>query len=178
MPRIDPVDTDSAPEIVKRALATNALDLFGIVAHAESAFEPWLRYSSALLRKLELDPLLRELAILEVAHLSRSEYEWTQHVAITLAVGGTQAQIDAIERDAEAEGPFDDQQRQVLALTREVMLDGAGSERTVAAVVSSLGERQLVELLLVVGNYMGLARLIATTGLEAQAPVVKLPPAS
>ncbi|HEY1832802.1 MAG TPA: carboxymuconolactone decarboxylase family protein [Solirubrobacteraceae bacterium] len=184
MPRIDPVDPDSAPEIVKRAHAANALDLFGIVAHAESAFEPWLRYSSTLLRKLELDPLLRELAILQVAHLSRSEYEWTQHVAITLAVGGTQAQIDAIERDAdvdaeaEAEGSFDERQRQVLVLTREVMLDGVGGERTVAAVVSSLGERQLVELLLVIGNYMGLARLIATTGLEAQAPVVELPPAS
>jgi 4-carboxymuconolactone decarboxylase len=176
MPRIDPVDPDSAPEIVKRALASNALDLFGIVAHAESAFEPWLRYSSALLRKLELDPLLRELAILQVAHLSKSEYEWTQHVAITLAVGGTQEQIDAIERDAEASGPFDGTQLVVLRLTREVLLDGAGSEQTVATVVAALGERQLVELLLVIGNYMGLARLIATTGLEAQAPVFQSPP--
>jgi 4-carboxymuconolactone decarboxylase len=171
MPRIPPVEPDDAPEGIRQALAGSELNLLGIVAHAQSAFEPWLRYSSALLRKLELDPLLRELAILEVAHLSRSEYEWTQHVTIALACGASQAQIDAIAAGDAASEAFDERQQRVLAFTREVALYGAASETAVAELVEDLGSRQLVELLLVIGNYMGIARLIATTGLEAQDPV-------
>jgi 4-carboxymuconolactone decarboxylase len=176
MPRIPSIDPASAPEAIREVLAGSPLNLLGIVAHAESAFEPWLRYSNTLLRRLELDPLLRELAILEVAHLSSSEYEWTQHAAIALAVGASQAQIDAIAAGESSGEHFDAREQAVVAFTREVVIDGAGSEAAVKQLVELLGERQLVELLLVVGNYMGIARLIATVGLEAQDPVVSLPP--
>ena len=64
----------------------------------------------------------------------------------------------------------------MLSFTREVVLEaGAAGEQAVAAMVELLGERGVVELLLVIGNYMGLARLIATVGLEPHEPVVKLP---
>ena len=122
-----------------------------------------------------LNPRLRELAILQVAHLSASRYEWTQHVPIAESFGATPAQIEAIGRDlAEPEGLGADGCA-VLGFTREVIVDGAASERSLADLTARLGERQVVELLLVVGNYMGLARLIATVGLEPQEPVVKLP---
>jgi hypothetical protein len=55
------------------------------------------------------------------------------------------------------------------------VLDGAAGEQAVAAMRARLGERELVELLLVIGNYLGLARLIATVGLEPHEPVVRLP---
>jgi 4-carboxymuconolactone decarboxylase len=176
MPRIASVDPASAPDAIASVLAQSSLNLLGMVAHAESAFEPWLRYSSTLLGRLELDPLLRELAILEVAQLSESEYEWTQHVTIALAVGASQEQVDAIEAGPPGEEILPPRERSVVTFTREVVIDGAGSEAAVEEIVGLLGERQLVELLLVIGNYMGIARLIATVGLEAQDPVVTLPP--
>jgi hypothetical protein len=40
--------------------------------------------------------------------------------------------------------------------------------------VSHLGDRHVVELLLLVGHYMAIARLIATTGLEPDPPLVSL----
>jgi 4-carboxymuconolactone decarboxylase len=175
MPRLPLRDPDSAPEPIGAIIGSTPLSLLGIIAHADSAFEPWLRYSNTLLRRLELDPLLRELAILQVAHLSSSEYEWTQHVPIAESFGATPAQIEAIDGDvAQPEGLGEDGWA-VLSLTREVIVEGAGGERSVADLITRLGERQLVELLLVIGNYMGLARLIATVGLEPQEPVVKLP---
>ena len=63
----------------------------------------------------------------------------------------------------------------VLSFTREVVVEGAAAEAAVAELIARLGERRVVELLLVIGNYLGLARLIATVGLEPQEPVVKLP---
>jgi aminoglycoside phosphotransferase (APT) family kinase protein len=68
-----------------------------MVAHAETAYGPWLGYGGALLTELELDPLLRELAILQVAKQVGSEYEWVQHDGITRAVGGTAEQVAAVE---------------------------------------------------------------------------------
>src|ERR1035438_7916723 len=103
MPRLPYVDPDSAPDSVREILASTPLSLLGMVAHAESAFDPWLRYSNTLLRRLELDPLLRELAILQVAHLADSPYEWVQHDVIARAVGATGEQVAAIEGDRETD---------------------------------------------------------------------------
>src|ERR1700761_7481120 len=157
MSRIPLRDPADAPEPIADILNSTPLALLGIVAHAESAFEPWLRYSNSLLRHLQLDPLLRELAILQVAHLSGSEYEWTQHVPIAESFGASPAQIAAIESDDDGGGGADELQRAVLGLTREVLVDGAGSESSVRDLVGRLGEREVVELLLVISNYMGLA---------------------
>jgi alkylhydroperoxidase family enzyme len=175
MPRIPLRDPDDAPEPIARVIAGTPLELLRIVAHAESAFEPWLRYSNTLLRSLQLDPLLRELAILQVAHLSVSPYEWTQHVPIAESFGASPQLVTAIESGQEDSDVVSHVQRAVLSFTREVIVDGSAGEQAVASMRDLLGERGLVELLLVIGNYMGLARLIATVGLEPHEPVVKLP---
>jgi alkylhydroperoxidase family enzyme len=153
--------------------------LLRIVAHAQGAFDPWLRYSASLLRRLELDPLLRELAILQVASLADSEYEWTQHVAIAKAVGASDAQVAAIEagRDRE-DASFTDEQRLVLCFSREVVCDGAAGEQRVAELSAAVGARQVVELLLVLGNYMAIAQLVATIGIAPEPPVVAGPSAN
>jgi alkylhydroperoxidase family enzyme len=156
-------------------IAETPLALLRIVAHADTAFEPWLRYSNALLRRLELDPLLREFAILQVAHLSESEYEWVQHVPIAESFGASRQAIAAIEAGGDEGESLADEHRAILSFTREVVVDGAAGEEALEAMRSRLGERQLVELLLVIGNYLGLARLIATVGLEPHEPVVRLP---
>jgi alkylhydroperoxidase family enzyme len=174
MARLPLVDPASAPEAVGKILAGTPLNLFGMVAHAESAFEPWLRYGAALLTRLELDPLLRELAILQVAHLVESPYEWVQHVAIAGAVGASEEQIAAVESEREDDPSLSDAQREVLRFTREVVLERAASEQLVADLAARLGERQVVELLLVVGQYTAIASLIASTGLEPDPPLPSL----
>ena len=171
MARLPAFDPEQAPDSVREILANTPLSLFGMVAHAESAFNPWLKYSNALLTRLELDPLLRELAILQVAHLVDSRYEWVQHAAIARAVGASEQQVEAVEQDRETDASFSDEQRLVLAFSREVILDGAASEQAVAELASRLGARGVIELLLVIGHYMGIARLIATTGLAPDPPL-------
>jgi alkylhydroperoxidase family enzyme len=178
MPRLPLRDPADAPEPIGRIIASTPLALLGIVGHADSAFEPWLAYSNALLRSLQLDPLLRELSILQVAHLSDSEYEWTQHVPIAESFGAAPELVAAIRAGSEQSDSIAPEQRAVLSFTREVLLDGAAGEEAVSAMRERLGDRGVVELLLVIANYMGLARLIATVGLETQEPVVRLPGAT
>jgi alkylhydroperoxidase family enzyme len=147
------------------------LNIFRMLANAESAFIPWLRWAGALLSDLELDPLLRELAILRVAQLTpHAEYEWVQHVPIAKSVGATDEQVSAIEAGDVAGEDFNEVERAVLRFTTEVVEDVRAGDEAFAAVGALLPPRQIVELLMVIGNYMLVARVMATAELEIDEP--------
>src|SRR5437763_16217165 len=109
MARLPYVDPGEAPERVREALdALPPLNIFRMVANAETAFRPWLALGGALLSSLELDPRLRELAILRVGKLERAEYEWVQHVPLAGSVGASEPEIAAIARAAVDSPDLDD----------------------------------------------------------------------
>jgi 4-carboxymuconolactone decarboxylase len=140
------------------------LNIFKLLANAQTAFRPFMEYGRALLVDLELDPVVREQAILRVAALTPgAEYEWVQHEAIGRAVGMTGEQIEAC-RDGD---PGD----LVLRFTEEVIRDAAPGEATFAAMSERFPPRQIVELILVIGNYMMLARLMATAQIDLDEPI-------
>jgi alkylhydroperoxidase family enzyme len=142
-----------------------------MVAHAETAFRPWLRFGGALLQSAELDARLRELAILQVSRLTPgAEYEWVQHVPIALAVGCTQDQVDALEADDTEADCFSDDERLVLRFTSEVVTDAAPADATWEAASGRFSPREIIELLLTIGQYMMLGRVMATTRLDIDGP--------
>jgi 4-carboxymuconolactone decarboxylase len=165
--RLPYVDPDAASDKVREALeVVPPLNVFRMMANAETAFRPWLAFGGALLSSLELDPVVRELVILHVGKLSGAEYEWAQHVPIALAVGATQNQVDAVERgDLDSES-LSAVERDVLGFTTEVVRDVRASDEALDAVREHLSPREVVELLLVIGNYMLVARVAETTGIE------------
>jgi 4-carboxymuconolactone decarboxylase len=168
MARLPYPDPDMASPHEAYASLPVPLNVFRMVASAETAFKPWLRYGAALLAELDLDPALRELSILEVARLSGSEYEWVQHRAIAIGVGLLEEQIEALER---GEGQrLGERERAVLAFTREVVGEVRTSDAALEAVRGFLSPREVVELLLVIGHYMAVARLAETTGIEVDDP--------
>jgi 4-carboxymuconolactone decarboxylase len=140
-------------------------------AHAETAFRPWLAFGGSLLSSLELDARVRELAILRVARLSGADYEWVQHVPIALAVGATEGQVAAIERGDLDDGALGEPERAALRFTTEVVRDVRASDEALAALTAAgLSPREVVELLLVIGQYMLVARLAETAGIEVDEP--------
>ncbi len=169
MAYVDPMT--AAPSVREGLQALPDLNLFRMVAHAETAFLPWLQLGGALLGSLELSPVLRELAILSVAHATGSTYEWTQHVSIAAAVGVRAEQVRAIGAGVAADGGvFDDTERLVVDVARETAQNGDAAEALVRALVEALGERPVVELLLLVGYYVGVALLARTLALEPDPP--------
>jgi 4-carboxymuconolactone decarboxylase len=170
--RLPYVDPAGAPEPVRDALGrVPPLNIFRMMANAETAFRPWLRWGAALLGELELDPLLRELAILRVARLTpHAEYEWVQHVPLAKAVGASDDQVAALERDDPEAGCFSDHERVVLRFTTEVLRDAQASDETLEHLSRVLSPREVVELLMVIGQYMMVARVMATTRMEIDEP--------
>jgi 4-carboxymuconolactone decarboxylase len=172
MARLPYVDPASAPDDVRAALnAAPPLNVFRMVAHAETAFRPWLRFGAALLGAAQLDATLRELAILRVARLTPgAEYEWVQHVPILLAAGGTEAQVAALAADDTDADCFAEQERLVLRFTTDVVRDATPGEATWAAAAARFTARELIELLLTIGQYMMLGRIMATTRIDLDGP--------
>ena len=172
MARLPYIDPEDAPEPVREALErVPPLNVFRMVANAETAFRPWLRFGGVLLSDLALDPLVRELAILRVARLTpHAEYEWVQHVPIAKACGATDEQIVALERDDVGAACFSGLQQTALRFTTEVVRDARASDETFAALAELVSPREVVELLLVIGQYMMLARVMATTDMELDEP--------
>jgi alkylhydroperoxidase family enzyme len=169
MPRIQPVDPAAASEPVRDALGRlPELNIFKTLAHAETAFRPFLRFGGAILGQLELDPKLRELAILQVARDAEAEYEWVQHVAIAGAVGVPDEQIAAVERgDLDA---FEEPERAVLELAAAVVAGPRVPDVLFGRVRAHLDDRRIVELLLTVGDYLMLARVMTVLQIELDQP--------
>lgn len=170
MARLPYVDAASAPPEVRETLERLPLSLnvFKMMAHATTCFRPLVRLGSAILGQQKLSGHLRELAILRVARLSPAQYEWIQHVPIAKAVGATDEQMAALERDDISAPCFDPIERLVLQFTTEVVRDVRASDATFAAARQHFSAEEIVELLITVGYYMALARLLETTGVDLE----------
>jgi len=171
MARLPYVDPATAPPRVQEALAGLAvpLNIFRMVAHAEANFRPFLRYGASILGRQQLGARLRELAILRVANLSRARYEWVQHVPIGKAAGITDAQIVALETGNATADCFDARDQLVLRFTDEVVRDVRASDGTFAELARHFPPQEIVELILAIGFYMAVARLLETTAVDIEA---------
>jgi 4-carboxymuconolactone decarboxylase len=171
------VDPKSTPREVRELLdVLPDLHVFRMVGQAPTLFGPWLALGGAILATLELDPLLRELAILQVARTMGCEYERLQHGAIAAGVGATSEQVTLLATTSESRDQdamhraFSPDQRAVLSFTDQVAGPGRASEAEVAAIRACLSDRCVVELLLVIGHYSGIALLAETVRLDLDEP--------
>ncbi len=165
LPYLDPDEAD--PRVAETLAKMPDLGVFRMVANAQRAFPNWVRFGSAMLDPDEFDPLLREFAITRVAAMTPgADYEWVQHAQVTLDVGGTQEQLDAIQRgelDSAVLGPDG---QLVVRFTSQVVRDVSPDEETFAAMTARFAPRQIIHLLLVIGQYMMLGRIMATTQID------------
>jgi 4-carboxymuconolactone decarboxylase len=171
MSRLPPLDPGDADPQVREALERlPPLAIFTTVANAQGSFVNWLRFGGDCLDARWFDPVLREIAILRVARLTPgADYEWTQHVPILLAVGGSQAQVAALEAgDLEAEALGEDG-RLIVGFTTQVVRDATPDDATFAQMSARFTPAEITQLLLVIGQYMMVARVMATAQLEVDA---------
>jgi alkylhydroperoxidase family enzyme len=173
VPRIPYPDLDKATPEVREMLGRlpAPANIFNMMAHAQTCLKPVMKLGGTLLGKLELDPRLRELCLLRAVRLEGGDYECVQHVPIARDLGATEAQIAALENDDDEAACFDAREKAALRFTREVVVDVRASEATVAEARKHLSDRELVELILMAGFYIMLARLTETLGIETEAPM-------
>lgn len=143
------------------------LNVARMIANTEPVFREFSRLGHALLTRAALNSKLREIAILRTAKITGSVYEWTQHVPIARATGVSDEQIAAME-NWEAARCFDEVERLVLKLTDEVTRNVKGRKETLEALKKHLKTPELVELILSIGFWGMVARLLETTEIDLE----------
>ncbi|MCP4005746.1 MAG: carboxymuconolactone decarboxylase family protein [bacterium] len=144
------------------------LGIFRMFAHAERNFSSLVRLGGTILGRQMLDDKLRELAILQVARVSKAEYEWVQHVPIAERAGATKAQIAALEKGEIQASCFDELERDVLGFTSELIDHARPSDAVLEPLKQKLSAQEIVELVVAIGFYMLVARIMETTGLDLE----------
>jgi len=165
MPRIPYPDISTLPDIMQQMLAGTPLNVVRIGAHASPAlFEAQGRLGYAIADPSVLDPRLREAVILRVAHLSNSAYELHHHLSIGRSIGLSEAEIAALgNRDYAALDPL------LAAAARfidEVVTRISPSDEALEGLRAIASDQIVVNVVLTIGCYMAIARLIAVTGIE------------
>jgi alkylhydroperoxidase family enzyme len=173
MARLPYVEPETAPEDVRKVLARlpHPLNIFKLMAHAETNFRPLLRLGTSILSEQKLAATLRELAILRTARRCGADYEWIQHVAIAKVVGVTDAQIDAVATDRLDAPVLSEVEQTVLAVTDDLVRDGRVPAARFATLERLLSTREIVELVLAVGFYVTLARLMVVADIDPDPPL-------
>lgn len=157
-------------EVAERFLSMgpDAMPMPNVLAtlmHHPALAGPYLAYNNVLLQTPTLDHRQRELLVLRVAWRTRARYEWAQHVRLAERVGITSEEIEAITAGADDER-WTPLEAELLSATDQLIDRYRINDDTWARLAKELDDRQLVELVFVVGTYTGLAMAFNSFGLQ------------
>lgn len=173
MPRIPyPTDEELSDEVRAQLAALPPFNLARTLAWAPTLLAPFLALGGAILSRCELDPRLRELAILQVARSTGATYERVQHEQIARSLGISDAEIAAAASGDP--GPFDHEARLVLRAAEEITRGVSASDATLAELLERLGRRRTTELVVTVAYYGAVARVLETAGVEIEEKLAAL----
>jgi 4-carboxymuconolactone decarboxylase len=123
------------------------------LAEAMQVVNHYIRYEAGI------DPRLRELVVISTARGMDSQFEWTAHEPEAQKQGIPQSTIDAVKYRKSLDGvPPDD--AVVIQFVRELVEDRQVSSATYAKVIAMFGERLLVDIVGLIGNYAATAMLL------------------
>lgn len=168
MARIDPIAPESMSPEIRALLATRPpYKIYSVLANAPTALPGFIQLASALLTQSELDPKLREMVILRVGALCNSAYEMHQHVRLARHVGVSEERIcKAMTTDTAGEG--DSLEDKLLAFTDSVVRSVKAPKEQFDAVRAELSPRGITELLMTIGTYMMVSRVLENLEVEIE----------
>ncbi|MEQ8396561.1 carboxymuconolactone decarboxylase family protein [Thalassobaculum sp.] len=169
MARIPYLDVEDLAEadrdLLKRPIALNrALANSPGLARGWSGLAQYIRYGS------RLDARLRELAIIQVGYLTRSPYEYSHHAKLGIEqFGVTPEDIHAIARETDhGDGGLPELETAVLRAAREMVTELAVSDATFAVLERALERDMLTDLIVTVGFYCGVVRILASLQIDVE----------
>lgn len=169
MARIDPVAPEALSPALKQLLDSRPpYNIYRILANAPTALPGFVQLAGALLTQSELDPQLREMVILRVGAHCRSDYEMHQHLRLARHVGVSEARIrKAVALDGAAD-TADALEDLMLAFTDSVVRSVKAPAHQFDALRRHLSPRGMTELLLTIGTYMMVSRVLENLEVEIE----------
>jgi 4-carboxymuconolactone decarboxylase len=165
-PRIAPIPPEERSETTKTLLASFGLpeplpNLFTTLVRAEGLTRRWVPFGGKLLNG-KLPHRDRELLILRTGWNCQAEYEWSQHVVISRDLGFTDDEINRVTVGPEA--GWDEFEAALLQAADELHVDSCITDETWGVLASRYTDAELIELIMLVGEYHLVAMTVNTLG--------------
>lgn len=183
-PRIPPLPEaewdERARELLGRAGVPGGetVNIFTTLVRHPRLLRHWLPFGGALLTG-SLPARDREILILRTAWLCRSEYEWGQHVRLARAAGLTSGEIGRILTTSEDVSPdaggWSPLEVALLRATDELHRDNCVGGDTWRVLAERYDDQQLIEVVMVVGQYHLVAGALNSFGVEREPGVTGFP---
>ncbi len=169
-PRIEPVTKDAWTPAQRELLEPQEQrgrlwNVFTTLANHPALNRAWLPFATYILRDNSVPPRDREIAILRIGWLCRSEYEWGQHARIGRRSGITDDEIRRIAVGPQAEG-WSEHDRLLLTATDELHADARIADATWTALAQTYSMQQMMDLVFTVGQYNLVSMALRSFGVE------------
>jgi alkylhydroperoxidase family enzyme len=119
----------------------------------------WLKFLTAIRMETQVPAMYRELIILRIGQMNQAEYEYQEHVPLSLAAGITQRQIDTLSAWRESDA-FDEGQRVVLAYIDAMTADVTVSDAVFDSVRRLFDDRIVTELTAMIAAFNLVSRFL------------------
>jgi alkylhydroperoxidase family enzyme len=139
------------------------------LANSPKASKALLQLGDIIRFRSNLDPRLREMAILQVAYQSRSSYEWSHHIRISKDFGVTDADIKSLIAESTGTNSSLRTSEKALLLAARECVDTQGiSEETFKVLSAYLNTELLIDLVLTITTYCAIAKLIYSLDINVE----------
>ncbi|MFC4375919.1 carboxymuconolactone decarboxylase family protein [Nocardia halotolerans] len=152
-------------QVLSRAAGTGDAQLFSTLGRTRGLFRGWLHFSGKLMPGGRLPRAEAELVILRVAQLRACDYETDHHRRLGRKAGLTALDLDRVGAGPEAEG-WTPRQRALLTVTDQLVQTRDVDDAAWAELAAHYDERSLIEIVLLINQYEGLAATITTLRVE------------
>jgi alkylhydroperoxidase family enzyme len=142
------------------------------VAHAPNLLRRFLGLANELRNGTQLDPKLRELAIVTVGRLTGADYEFVHHWNICLRIGIRREQLEHLA-EFDTSSLFNEQERAAMRYAAEATQNIKVSDATFNALRGFLDNRRIMELVMNVAFYNCVVRVLVPTGVELEPGATK-----
>ena len=171
VPLIQEQDHPEFAELIEKFRAGRRgrlINIYRMLLNSPALAESWFNHSNAVRWKTTLDGRLREIVIIRMGHLAKSQYVLRQHVpSLALADGMTLEECDALA-DWRATTLFSARERAALAYADTMTRDIEVPDAVFAEVARHFDPRQTVELTVLIGTYNMNARVLQALRLDLE----------
>jgi alkylhydroperoxidase family enzyme len=171
--RVSLID-ESSPELaglvdkIRGARGGRLLNIYRLMLNSPALAGAWFELNQAVRYHTEIDGKSRELVVMRVAILNRSDYVLRAHASsYALQEGLTKAQVDALGA-WESSALFSDPQRALLAYVDAITRDIEVPDAVFAELRKHYSERQAVEITMLVGAYNMLTRVVTALKIDPE----------
>lgn len=147
--------------ILSKAAGAPDAHLFSTLGRTRGLFRGWLFYSGKLMPGGRISRKETEVIINRVAHLRDCDYEKDHHKRIGRRFGVDEQLLARVQEGPDALG-LSERHRTILVATDELLDTKNLSDATWTALRHEFDERQMIEFVLLVNQYDGLATTIET----------------